>query len=148
MVRWRDVAHAWARLDKAESVRHTCECWHARQGESYAPTVGVWGQASCLTYPSPSSTHRQFTGSSRAFYAPARSLPQLLLHALSECCACCCPEYSPVALKSTWAGRPAGPACGAASCLAAQLIMAVVTVVGRLATAPANHYLHYLHDLS
>ncbi len=29
-----------------------------------AATVGVWGQASCLTYPSPSLNHRQFTGGS------------------------------------------------------------------------------------
>ncbi len=28
----------------------------------FSITVGVWGQASCLTYPPPSSTHRQFTG--------------------------------------------------------------------------------------
>jgi hypothetical protein len=40
----------------------------------HSHTVGVWGQASCLTYPSPSLTHRQFTGGSSFFFVAAMPL--------------------------------------------------------------------------
>jgi hypothetical protein len=42
--------------------------WTTLRIHSDCISVGVWGQASCLTYPPPSSTHRQFTGGSGFFF--------------------------------------------------------------------------------
>jgi hypothetical protein len=71
--------------------------------------VGVWGQASCLAYPSPSLTHRQFTGGS-IYFCPPREGCQAQQEAASIAPADRQPnrrnacEVRPQQLQDLWAG--------------------------------------------
>jgi hypothetical protein len=67
---WHVPVHTIVSAAAVATVRHPVHLSHPE-------TVGVWGQAPCLTYPSLSSTHRQFTGG--RFFVHTQKWPEAVV---------------------------------------------------------------------